>query len=178
LLLPTIEFVVFFVVVFGGSWRLAGRRCTWRLFMLAACYLFYSFWGWRFALLLAGMTAVADLSGRLLGAAPRRRRWLLATAVVVELLPLAFYKYYGFLALNLSALFGGSEAAAGLPFLQLAVPVGISFTTFRAISSAPRKEPHMSTATGCSPTIKASTPRTYRTSTESRCSCWQATAST
>jgi alginate O-acetyltransferase complex protein AlgI len=134
LLFPTITFVVFFVVVFACSWGLAGRRRAWRVFMLVACYFFYSFWGWRFALLLAGMTVFTDLFARLLGAAPRKRRWLLALAVVVELLPLAFYKYYGFLALDLSALFGRSEAAAGLPFLQLAIPVGISFTSFRAVS--------------------------------------------
>jgi alginate O-acetyltransferase complex protein AlgI len=44
------------------------------------------------------------------------------------------YKYYGFLAFNLATLFGGSETATALPLLQLAVLVGISFTTFRAIS--------------------------------------------
>jgi alginate O-acetyltransferase complex protein AlgI len=134
LLFPTIKFVVFFAVVFALSWGLARRRRAWRLFMLAAGYFFYASWGWGFALLLAGLTIVTDLFARALARAPGRRRWLLAIAIVLELLPLAFYKYYGFLAFNLSTLFGGSDAASALPFLQLAVPVGISFTTFRAIS--------------------------------------------
>ncbi len=133
MLFPTVTFVVFFVVVFAASWGLAKHRRAWRLFMLAACYCFYAFWGWRFALLLAGMTLVTDLFARLL-ATPGRRRWLLVVAIVLELLPLAFYKYYGFLAINLSELFGAGEAGSALPFLQLAVPVGISFTTFRSIS--------------------------------------------
>jgi alginate O-acetyltransferase complex protein AlgI len=134
LLFPTIKFVVFFVVVFALSWGLAGRRRAWRLFMLAAGYFFYALWGWRFVLLLAGLTIFTDLVARLLATAPRRRRWLLAVAIVLELLPLVFYKYYGFLTFNLFSLFGGSQTAAALPFLQLAIPVGISFTTFRAIS--------------------------------------------
>jgi alginate O-acetyltransferase complex protein AlgI len=134
MLFPTLQFVVFFAVVFAGSWALASRRRAWRVFMLAANYLFYSFWGWRAALLLAGFTVVTDLFARLLAAEPRRRRWLLAITIVIQLLPLAFYKYYGFLALNLSGLFGGAQATAALPFLQVAIPVGISFTTFRGIS--------------------------------------------
>ena len=134
MLFPTIKFVVFFIVVFAFSWGLAKRRGAWRLFMLAAGYFFYSFWGWRFVLLLAGVTLVTDVFGRALAVAPRRRRGLLAVAIVLELLPLVFYKYWGFLAFNLSTLFGGGDAAAGLPFLQLAVPVGISFTTFRALA--------------------------------------------
>ena len=134
MLFPTITFVAFFAVVFAGSWALAGRRRAWRLFMLAANYFFYALWGWRFALLLAGLTICTDLFSRALAGRPRERRWLLGLAILLELLPLAFFKYYGFAAFNLASLFSGSAAAAALPFLQLAVPVGISFTTFRAIS--------------------------------------------
>lgn len=134
LLFPTITFLFFFVVVFAASWGLAGHGRAWRIFMLGAGYGFYVFWGWRFALVLAGITVVMGLFARLLASAPGERRWLLGLAIAVGLLPLAFYKYYGFLAINLSQLFGEGEAAAGLPFLQLAVPVGISFTTFRALS--------------------------------------------
>jgi alginate O-acetyltransferase complex protein AlgI len=102
--------------------------------MLVANYFFYVFWGWRFALLLAAMTLLTDVFGRLLARQGRQKRWLVAVAVVVELLPLAFYKYAGFVTLNVATLFGAADAASALPFLQLAIPVGISFTTFRALS--------------------------------------------
>lgn len=133
MLFPTVGFVLFFIVVFAASWGLAKHRRAWRLFMLVACYVFYAFWGWRFALLLAGMTVLTDVLARLL-AGSGKRKGLLAVAILVELVPLAFYKYYGFLAINLAELFGGGEAASALPFLQVAVPVGISFTTFRSIA--------------------------------------------
>jgi alginate O-acetyltransferase complex protein AlgI len=134
LLFPSITFVIFFAVVFTANWVLASHRRAWRLFMLVACYLFYGLRGWRFALLLAAMTLLTDLFARMVARPGGRRRSLLAIAVVVELLPLVFYKYYGFLAVNLFGLFGRGDAAAALPFLQVAVPVGISFTTFRAVA--------------------------------------------
>ncbi len=101
--------------------------------MLVANYVFYAAWGWRFALLLAGFSVVTDVFVRLLASTPERRRWLLGLALAIQLLPLAFYKYFGFLAVNVGALFGGGTGSAP-SFLQLAIPVGISFTTFRGIS--------------------------------------------
>ncbi|OFW61099.1 MAG: hypothetical protein A2133_00520 [Actinobacteria bacterium RBG_16_64_13] len=134
MLFPTGTFVAFFVVVFAVSWALARRAALWKPFIIAASYFFYAFWGWKYALLLAGYTAVNYVFGRLLVSATRRRGWLLALAVTVDLLPLAVFKYYGFLAFNLSEALGGLGVAPSIPLLQLVVPVGISFTTFRGIS--------------------------------------------
>jgi len=134
MLFPTGTFVAFFVVVFAVSWALARRPSAWKSFMVAASYFFYAFWGWKFALLLAGYTLVTYLLGRLLSSARRGRRVLLASAVIVDLLPLAFYKYYGFFALNLSEVFGWLKLASAPSLMQLVVPVGLSFTTFRALS--------------------------------------------
>ena len=110
MLFPTGMFVVFFVVVFAISWALAKRPRVWQLFMLAASYFFYVGWGWKFALLLAGYTLVNYSLGLALSSAARRRRRLLALAIILDLLPLVVYKYYGFLAFNLSELFGRSGA--------------------------------------------------------------------
>jgi len=134
MLFPTWTFVAFFLVVFAAGWALVRRRRAWQGFMLAASYLFYAFWGSEFALLLAGYTVVNYLLGMAMMTARRRRGLLLALAVAVDLLPLAFYKYYGFFAFSLSELFGGEGVRGVLPLLDLVVPVGISFTTFRGIS--------------------------------------------
>ena len=51
-----------------------------------------------------------------------------------SLLPLAWFKYYGFFALNLANAFESLGLHPPLPLLQVLLPIGISFYTFMAIS--------------------------------------------
>jgi alginate O-acetyltransferase complex protein AlgI len=133
MLFPTGTFVAFFVVVFAASWALKRYPPVWKPFILVASYFFYSFWGWKYAPLLAGYTLVTWLLGRWLASASLRRGWLLALAIVVDLLPLAFFKYYGFIAFNLAELSHWFGLGGSASLLQAAIPVGISFTTFRGV---------------------------------------------
>ncbi len=55
-------------------------------------------------------------------------------AVAALLLPLAWFKYYGFFALNLANAFESIGLEPPLPLLQVLLPIGISFYTFMAIS--------------------------------------------
>jgi alginate O-acetyltransferase complex protein AlgI len=67
----------------------------------------------------------------------RAMKWVLALSIVTNLGLLAVFKYTGFVAENLNALarlLGGSDH--WLPVLHLALPVGISFYTFKAMSYA------------------------------------------
>lgn len=57
------------------------------------------------------------------------QRLLLFFSVLFSLLPLLYYKYFGFAVENLNALFGASFA---IP--KIALPIGISFYTFQLIS--------------------------------------------
>ena len=59
----------------------------------------------------------------------RRRRNVLVLAIVFNLLNLGFFKYSGFFAGNLAALFHKE-----LTYTPLALPIGISFYTFQAMS--------------------------------------------
>lgn len=90
--------------------------------------LFFYAWGEPIYLFL--MIAVALLNwgfGLLLGRS-HRRVWLVL-AVTINLCSLAGFKYAGFFVENLNALFGLSLAVP-----QLALPIGISFYTFQALS--------------------------------------------
>lgn len=60
---------------------------------------------------------------------PRRAKKSLIFAVVVNVLILCFFKYYVFLMENINALF-----QIEIPYRVLALPIGISFYTFQAIS--------------------------------------------
>ena len=61
------------------------------------------------------------------GRGPRRRFWLWA-AVVLNLAGLFIFKYLGFVCRNLGAL------GLPMPEIDLALPIGISFYTFQAMS--------------------------------------------
>jgi len=57
-LFPTVTFAVFFLIVLPVSWSLMRHQSAWRLFILAASFVFYAWWDWRFVFLLAASIVV------------------------------------------------------------------------------------------------------------------------
>jgi alginate O-acetyltransferase complex protein AlgI len=136
MLFPTIDFAIFFAVVFTVSWLLNPYPQPWKLAMIAASYLFYSWWDWRFVFLLGAVTVVAHVGATLVQCfedQPRRRVALVAS-VTTLLGILGWFKYYGFLAVNLDNLFRSLGGGRPVPLLEVTLPVGISFFTFMALS--------------------------------------------
>ena len=136
MLFPTTDFAIFFAIVFALSWLLNRNRTAWKLFMLAASYVFYAWWDPGLAWLLALVSATAWLSALWIERtdADRRRRRRTIASVVALLLPLAWFKYYGFFALNIANAFQSMGLHPPVPLLQVLLPIGISFYTFMAIS--------------------------------------------
>lgn len=136
MLFPTIDFAVFFVIVLTGSWLLMPRRVQWKLFMLAASWVFYGWWDPRFVLLLAGMTVLNHVGAQAVARLPdgRARRLAVAATVVADLGILAYFKYYGFFVVSLANGLGSVGLDVSVPLLQIVLPVGVSFYTFMAIS--------------------------------------------
>jgi len=136
MLFPTTVFAVFFLFVFSGGWLLIRHRRLWALFMLAASYVFYGWWNWRFLGLIVFCTLVNHAAALLLARFPGRvsRGWVLAVAVAVNLGVLGFFKYYRFFVLSAYALCGHLGISCSLPLLEIVLPVGISFFTFQAMS--------------------------------------------
>ena len=136
MLFNSFVFVGFFLLTY--VLYLSLRRSTrWQnVLLLAASYVFYGYWDWRFLALIAVSTVVDFTVGRALFAAEsqRRRKWLLTLSVCVNLGILGFFKYYDFFAENLA----GVMRVVGLepdPFtLGVILPVGISFYTFQTMS--------------------------------------------
>ncbi len=64
----------------------------------------------------------------------RRRRVIVAVAIGCDLGVLGLFKYYSFFAQQWANTLSGVGLAPGLPLLTIALPVGISFFTFQAIS--------------------------------------------
>ncbi len=136
MLFPTIDFAIFFAVAFAANWLLNPYPRAWKLAMLAASYLFYSWWDWRFVFLLAASSAIAHFGAVAVTRArdPRRRKVALASALTGHLGLLGWFKYYGFLSTNIDNAFHAMSAGRLVPLLQVTLPVGISFFTFMGMS--------------------------------------------
>ena len=130
-------FFLFFAAVFVAAWSVRANRGR-KLLLLAASYLFYAGWDWRFLSLIVLSTGVDYAVGRAL--APERRataagrRGLLVASLVVNLGILATFKYYGFFVESAAGLLHalGLGATARVP--EIVLPVGISFYTFQTLS--------------------------------------------
>jgi alginate O-acetyltransferase complex protein AlgI len=135
-LFPTIEFAIFFTIVLALSWALMRRQRVWKPFIIAASYAFYAAANWRFCLLLGGVTLGNQAAARLIERTPdeRRRKWIVGIAVGLDLAVLGLFKYYSFFVGDVGRVLDVFRLGLPLPLLTIALPVGVSFFTFQAIS--------------------------------------------
>jgi alginate O-acetyltransferase complex protein AlgI len=135
-LFPTATFAIFFLLVLPLSWLTMPWPHRWRPFIIGASYVFYSWWDWRFVLLLAGCTVWNQvLAVRIWRArAQSQRKALLLLALAGDVGVLGYFKYYDFFVSstdNMASLVG---LDLPLSLKSIVLPVGISFFTFMAIS--------------------------------------------
>lgn len=126
-------FLFAFMPLFFAGYFIARSRTARNTWLLAASLFFYA-WGEPIYVLLMLVSIAANWAfGRAIGknAAPTRlKKYILAAAVVFNVLVIGFFKYEGFVADNLNLLFG----AEIIPNLELPLPIGISFYTLQALS--------------------------------------------
>jgi D-alanyl-lipoteichoic acid acyltransferase DltB (MBOAT superfamily) len=136
MIFPTIQFAIFFPVVLALSWVLMPRQALWKPFVVVASYVFYAAASPRFCVLLAGVTVWNHLAAQLLKRtdSERKRTRITAFAVAGDLIALGVFKYYSFFAQDIARLLGDVGLGVPFPLLTIALPVGISFFTFQAIS--------------------------------------------
>ena len=131
MLFNSLDFAVFLPITFAVYWLL-GHRVRWQNgFVVAASYLFYGWWDWRFLLLIAFTTLCSYASGIAMQRGQRRKLFMWAN-IILNLLILCIFKYYNFFAQSFADLFLDGRADGLL--LNLVLPVGISFYTFQALS--------------------------------------------
>lgn len=124
----SIAFFVFFPLVLLTQCVLRNRRAR-HIVLLAASYLFYGWWDWRFCFLMLFLTAVAFFTAISLEKKPGRKG-ILALGVGVPLAMLFLFKYLNFFIDTFCDLFRMSSPGA----LAIILPVGISFYTFQSLS--------------------------------------------
>ncbi len=125
---------LFLPIVFLGYHLVATR---WQnTFLALASIIFYAWGEPRFVILMLISVALNFKCARFihrLQVPSTRKRWLLLS-VAVNLLLLIVFKYTEFIVANANALLQWQGATLHLPVPSIALPIGISFYTFHAIS--------------------------------------------
>ncbi len=136
MLFPTVEFAVYFPIILAISWALMPHLQWWKIFIVVASYVFYGTANWKFCFLLAGVTLGNHLFARLIARTPdqKRKKQFLAAGVGLDLAVLGAFKYYGFFVEDVDRVFDSTGLGLPLPLLTIALPIGISFFTFQAIT--------------------------------------------
>lgn len=108
-----------------------GKNAAGNVILLLASLLFYAWGEPVYIFLLLFSVALNYAFGLLLETGNvRRRRLALALGVALNLGVLGFFKYFNFFAVYLNKILGGDY----IPLSELALPLGISFYTFQAMS--------------------------------------------
>ncbi len=130
-------FPAFFAVVYAVYLALGARRFrAQNAWLLAASWVFYGAWDWRFLGLL-GLSTALDyvLALRIEQASEERvRKRLVTLSVVANLGVLGFFKYFGFFLESTARFVRNLGFEPHLPSLSIILPVGISFYTFQTLS--------------------------------------------
>src|SRR6056300_1463096 len=137
MLFNSLDFAVFLPIVFALYWFVTNHNLKLQnALIVAASYVFYGWWDWRFLSLIIFSTLVDYSIGRRLKNEEKQstRKILLWTSIIVNLGFLGFFKYYNFFLDNFITAFSffGKEIQPNT--LNLLLPVGISFYTFQTLS--------------------------------------------
>jgi len=137
MLFNSLDFAIFLPIVFAFYWFVFGKSRTGQnILILAASYIFYGWWDWRFLGLILFSTVVDYLVGIGLGREEKesRRKLILLVSILVNLGFLGYFKYANFFLDNLSGMFSFFGQELSIRSLKIVLPVGISFYTFQTLS--------------------------------------------
>ena len=128
-------FLIFFTIFFLIYWFLANRNIKFQnLILLLGSYVFYSFTDWRFLFFLIGVSALNYLLGVYIEKATKYKRFLMYIGLLQGIGGLAFFKYFNFFITSFNDVFQSLNVNLNFQTLNILIPLGISFFTFRTIS--------------------------------------------
>lgn len=132
-LFNSVQFLFFFAIVVTLYFALP-HRFRWPMLLAASCYFYMAFIP-AYLLILVFTIIVDYVAGICIeGNAGVRRKVFLVCSIVANCGVLAFFKYYDFLNNILLHLFDLAGARYPIPFLNIILPIGLSFHTFQAMS--------------------------------------------
>ena len=133
----SIEYLVFFPVVFLLYWILGRNKTVQNIIIVTASLFFYGWWDWRFLGLLLITTLTTFYGGAVIEKTDgdrKKQKWISAGVIMLNLGILFFFKYYNFFIQSFSDTFSLFGKRLSVNTLNIILPVGISFYTFTALS--------------------------------------------
>lgn len=135
MLFPTFTFFLFFIVVLILNWALKKKPLFWRIFLLLSSYFFYASWDIRFLLLIIAISIFNFYNAFFIAKASKnKKKKILSLVVGMNVLVLGFFKYYSFFRESAEIILNKFGFSSNLLFLNIILPVGLSFYILKAIS--------------------------------------------
>lgn len=128
MLFSSMTFVFLFLPIVCALYLLTRKEYR-NYILLFASILFYA-WGEPRYLAIMLTTIVINYFGALfIDKYKKYKKWILIGTILSDLGFLFYFKYFNFIMTNVNTVFG-----ADIPFLDIIMPIGISFYTFQALS--------------------------------------------
>lgn len=129
-------FLVYFLPIFLLVYNLVPKRFKNWVILLASIF-FYSWGAPKFVFVIIGSTFLDFYIVKWMSesAEKRKRKWLLTASIVMNLGLLVYFKYANFFVDNVNAIFE-SFGVTQLGWVEVALPIGISFYTFQTLTYA------------------------------------------
>lgn len=124
-------YICFLFLAFALHWAMPSKLR--KHLLLFASYVFYCSWDYRYGALLLGVSLFNWAYGRFVVARDEEGRTL-ALGVIVNLLPLLYFKYTGFFLSSFTGLARALGADVATISIHIVLPLGISFFTFQGIA--------------------------------------------
>lgn len=133
MLFNSFTFFLFFICV-TGLYFVLPHKFRWALLLGASCY-FYMFFIPVYILILFATIIIDYYAGIAIEKAKsENKKMFLVISIIANVGILMFFKYYNFFNDNISYLFGLADQKNPIPYLNILLPIGLSFHTFQAMS--------------------------------------------
>ncbi len=135
MLFQTLDFLIFFTLILIGTWICRNLR-QWTILIVVSSFLFYGWWNYSYIFLLSVPIVTSYFITNKIAEENRVkiRKIYLSAGIVINIGLLLYFKYIGFFAGNLTALFHFAGVSMFKWEIEVLLPIGISFYTFQAIS--------------------------------------------
>ena len=134
MLFNSIEFIYFFILI-TSLFFILPHKVRWILLLAASCF-FYMYFKPVYILIL-GFTIIIDYCAGIYIEKEKdlkKKKQFLIASLVSNIGVLAVFKYYNFLNDNISSLTNYFNVENPIPYLNILLPIGLSFHTFQAMS--------------------------------------------
>lgn len=129
----SIDFLVFFPTVLFSYYLVPWKMRGWLL--LVASYVFYASWNVYFVALIVFITLTSYFDAIVIERASNRttKKTALVIAIIINVMVIGVFKYYNFFVGQAASLFGHAYGPADTFYLNILLPLGISFHVFQCI---------------------------------------------